>query len=144
MNEESKNGIELRKAPQEDWFLQHLVNIANKDQFGFGITLNVGGMLVSGLLTSGKQYFEGFGTDFATIFEDNKDAEEVRKTFNKHGEIYDTEASKTNPPSYIHLKNAKFFNTQGKPIPSNRGVWWRGRITEIHGFSLGSLNAEEA
>jgi hypothetical protein len=45
------------------------------------------------------------------------------------------------PPNYIHLKEAKFFlpSGAGKPIPANQGVWWRGRLSEVSGFILGSL-----
>jgi len=141
-NEEIKE-TEIRNAPQEDWFLQSLVNMANKNQFGMGITLNVGGFLVSGSLTGGKQYFDGFGIDFASAFSDKETAEQIKGSFGQYGEIYNSEPEQNNPPAYIHLKDAKFFNTQGKPIPGNRGVWWRGRISEVQGFILGSLSSED-
>ena len=69
MNKEKKKKIDVRETPKEDFFLQTLVNIVNMGPFTFGITLNVGGFLVSGELFSGKDYFEKFGTQFVSGFQ---------------------------------------------------------------------------
>ena len=128
-----------------DWFLQSLVSIVNKNPIDFGITLQVAGFLVSGNLIGGAKYFEGFASDFASFLKDDAEAAEtVKKVFTEQGSsIYKTEgdeAEDSPPPTFIHLKNARFFNTSGNPIPGNRGVWWRGRISEVSGFILGTLS----
>jgi hypothetical protein len=143
MSEETNTEPTLVAAPH-DWFLQSLVNMANGSGFEVGITLQVSGLLVSGILVGGKAYFEGFADDFSSAFaNDPEGAESVRSSFAKYGEIYKEEEGKESPPpQYIHLKNTRFFNTSGNPIPGNRGVWWRGRISEVGGFTLGSLAKE--
>lgn len=145
------------QKPSHDWFLENLVRMVNESDSGLeiGITLQVGGFLVSGTMVGGPKYFEGFGSDFASagLFAGDKDiAEGVRQSFAQHGEIYkavpsepsDSEKSEIGPLplGFIHLKEARFFNTSGKPIPGNRGVWWRGRLSEVSGFILGNLSQE--
>lgn len=125
-----------------DWFLAALVGIANSGA-SFGITLQVGGFLVSGTLVGGVEYFEGFASDFASAFSDPELAEEYRTAFAAGAEHYrNVPEDKRSNVSYVHLKEARFFNTSGKPIPGNRGVWWRGRLSEVSGFVLGSLSLD--
>jgi len=125
----------------KDWLLQSLLNIVNSGGLSFGITLNVGGFLVSGHLVGGKEYFEGFGAEFASGISDISASESIRASLAEHGKIYDTQQDDdAPPPSYIHIKEAKFFTTSGSPVPGNRGVWWRGRLSQVDGFSLGILN----
>lgn len=143
MNEENNEITQVVRVDDKDWFLQSLINMVNGGKMSFGITLNVGGFLVSGTLIGGKEYFEGFGEDFASGFQDLDSAESIKAAFSKNGEIYTSEEDAP-PPSYVHIKDARFFNTNGNPIPGNRGVWWRGRVAEVDGFSLGSLSAENS
>jgi hypothetical protein len=155
MSTENDSSNPLPQPADTDWFLQSLVNMVNNSTLEIGITLQVSGMLVSGSLVSGKSYFEGFASDFASPFTDPeiaasiKDPEiaaSIKESFASYGEVYKTAADDTarRPlPQFIHIKGARFFNTSGNPIPGNMGVWWRGRICEVGGFSLGSLKAEE-
>jgi hypothetical protein len=126
---------------QPDWFLQTLVNLANTGDgnIEIGMTLLVGGFLVSGKMVGGGKYFDGFARDLASSLADQTNAEKIRTSFSQFGEIYKTDA--VNPPStaYVHLMEARFFNTAGNPIPANRGVWWRGRLAEVSGFMIGIL-----
>ncbi len=130
-----------------DWFLQTLVNMANSSHsIGFcGIPLLTHGFLVSGQLISGKDYFHGFAEVFSGGLSDAdiETKENVKDSFIKMGNnVYEKLKDEDNPtpPAYIHLSEAKFFHPNGNPIPSNEGVFWRGRISEISGFSLGSLS----
>ncbi len=136
-----KNELTTDNAPRKDWFLQFLVNTANKSQFELTITLNVGGFLVSGTLAGVKQYFADFGADFATSFDAGKGSEEIKATFQKIGDECScvSNAEPAESPSYIHLKDARFFDAQGNSIQGNSGVWWRGRISEVQGFTPGTL-----
>jgi hypothetical protein len=129
-----------------DWFLGSLVNAANANDTEIGITLLTGGFLVSGLLVGGAKYFEACGQDFDDAFPADQDSKEsLRQVFSVSGEIYKQDETTTlAPPGYIHLKQARFYSTNGMPIPGNRVVWWRGRLTEISGFSPGSLNAAQS
>ncbi|MFL5350766.1 MAG: gas vesicle accessory protein GvpU [Hyalangium sp.] len=133
-----------------DWFLQSLVEMVNSSAMSFGVTLSVGGVLVSGELVGGQHYFEGFGAEFTQNFSDEKAAKGAKESFAKMGEIYrkggnDATASGTGTasgPSYIHLRNARFFQANGTPVPNNKGIWWRGKLSAVDGFTLGMLKAE--
>lgn len=127
-----------------DWFLQILVKMANQNGVEMGITLQVGGVLVSGQLVSGKKYFEGFADDFSGAMSDPEEAQGVRNAFAKFGSGYGKEEDESAPqfePTFIHLKDARVFHPGGTAVPGNRGVWWRGRLSEVAGFVLGSLSA---
>jgi hypothetical protein len=144
MSTETKELQQPPNAPDADWFLQTLVSIAHNGP-EFGLTLQVSGFLVSGTLVGGAKFFEGFATDFASGFPEDQKAD-VKKTMLSPAElIYKNEPAEGEDrplPGYIHLKDARFFNTSGKPIPGNRGVWWRGRISEVAGFVLGTLSTD--
>ena len=145
MSNEAKN-LTPPLVAETDWFLQSLVNMANETSLEIGITLQVSGMLVSGILVSHKQYFDGFGSEFASVFSDSEVSESIKTNISSYGDLYKSDnenVAPLPPPQYIHLKNTYFFNTVGKPIRSNKGVWWRGRICQVGGFSLGSLSVSE-
>lgn len=146
-NEKNTTIEEIEPKHERDWFLQTLVSMANNSQnaIQIGITLLTHGFLVSGKLISGKEYFSGVAEEFASGFTDIENAAAIKRGFEGMvNKVYDRpENSEIPPPGLLHLKDAKFFHTNGNPIPGNRGVWWRGRISEISGFSLGSLEALE-
>ena len=123
------------------------MNIVNSASLEMGITLQVGGMLVSGDLVAVNTYFDGIGEEFSsssTFVNDLEAAKSIKDSFSTLGaRLIQTDETEDEQllPQFIHLKNARFFHTSGNPIPSNRGVFWRGRICEVGGFSLGSLSA---
>ena len=131
--------------PLADWFLEELVILANDSGFGFGVTLQVGGLLVSGTLASGAAYFEGVAAETAPALEGDL-AETFQKWFGNFRDLANRKPPDGVPRTvrFIHLRDAKFYNTTGSPIPGNRGVWWRGRISEVGGFVLGTLGESEA
>ncbi len=136
-----KNIFATGSTPSKDWFLQFLVNLANKNRFELDITLTVGGILISGTLVGVRQYFDDLSAYFASPFESGKHSEGVREIFKKIGDQCTcvSPSEKTETPSYIHLRNAVFTDRQGKPISDSSGIWWRGRISEVQGFSPGKL-----
>lgn len=126
-----------------DWHLQKLVALANESGLEMGLTLVLGGSVVSGTLISGRKYFEAFGKEFADAW-NGADPERLRESFASHGEIYDYEDADNVPlPQYLHLQGAR-VHFPGGNIPSNRGVLWRGKINAVSGFCLGSLSPDEA
>jgi len=131
---------------QHDWFIQSLVNVANMAPLTFGVTLQVSGLLVSGYLVSGKAYFAAVGQQVVSSFSQNAAlADEMRKLFATFESAYPGDPSqKDRPiPQFIHLQNARFYSTDGTPVPSNAGVWWRGRISQISGIVFGILGVAE-
>lgn len=142
MNIDEKSVYETGLAPSKDWFLQFVVNLANNNRFELDITLTVGGFLVSGTLTGVRTYFDELGDYFAGSFDSSETSEEVRGTFKQIGEQCScvSPSEKTETPSYIHLKSARFYDAQGNSIGQNTpGVLWRGRISEVQGFAPGLI-----
>src|SRR5260221_3740907 len=122
-------------AADGDWFLQKLVTIFNSvPGAGMGITLNVGGMLISGQLASGKEYFEGIGAVIAGAENAQNDTgAAIANLFKSAVVVYERQApddQAREPPNYIHLKDAKFISPGQIGTPSV-GVWWRGRLCEV-------------
>ena len=133
-------------SAQHDWFIQSLVNVANVAPLGFGVTLQVSGLLVSGHLVSGKAYFEAVGKQITSAVSQNKElAEHMRKMFATFESAYpqDPGPAERPVPQFVHLQNARFYGTDGTPVPSNEGVWWRGRISEISGIVIGILGVSD-
>ena len=129
---------------EKDHMLQFFVNLANQSagSLSFGITLVTHGFLVSGMLIGGNDYFKGLAEETSQMPEGFENlGNTFKKAIEKMGEdTYGEEDKISSNPTFIHLKNARFYTTNGNPLPANRGVWWRGRLTEISGFSLGLLS----
>lgn len=141
-NKEILQQTEIIKG-ERDWFLQTLVNIANKSDLSIGLTIITHGFLVSGEVIGGKTYFEKFGEEMGTLVSETTEGISVSEHFKKMGDDVYSEEKIDDNPSFIHFKNAKFFQTSGEPIPNNRGVLWRGKISEVSGYSLGKLSKNE-
>lgn len=139
MVNQERNVHETGRAPSKDWFLQFLVNQANKNELELDITLTVGGLLISGTLVGVRRYFDDLGEYFASCFDSGKKPEVIKETFKKIGEQCSciSPSEQTETPSYIHLKNVRFSSVENMEISAHNGTWWRGRISEVQGFSPG-------
>jgi hypothetical protein len=140
--------------PSVDFVLQAIVQLANDTGVEMGITLCVGGIVVAGLLISGRNYFEGIARE-ALQASGPPDQAGVRQTFSDYlgnfGKLIyeqtetkdrsddEQDETRSRVPGFIHLREARFFHNSGKPMPANKGIWWRGRLTAIDGFSLGAM-----
>ena len=146
MKEDISSGMPSVPSAQHDWFIQSLVNVANVAPLSFGVTLQVSGLLVSGYLVSGKTYFEAIGQQIVSGLSQNAAlADQMRKMFATFESAYpnDPGQSERPVPQFVHLQNARFYSTDGTPVPSNEGVWWRGRISQISGIVIGILNVSD-
>jgi hypothetical protein len=128
-----------------DYTLQVFTHLANAYGMSFFVTLSVGGSLISGRIISRDEYMKSLTDslrediskwrDEAKEFLESRIFEPMTRPLDKEGEGY--EVKKT---QYIHLKDARVFNTAGRPIPSGAdGFLWRGRISSVDGFSMGKL-----
>ena len=144
MKESSKNKKSLSKD-EKDWFLEQAVDLANTGVFEIGITLNIGGAVVSGILTSGASFFEGIAKEARQAIS-NADKEVLSKL----ADLWEMPAQAYKPKDnekdgsprswgFIHLREARFHAPGQSPIPGNGGVFWRGKLSSIDGFSLGNL-----
>ncbi|MBB3010617.1 gas vesicle accessory protein GvpU [Cupriavidus alkaliphilus] len=125
--------------PEVDWHLQALVGLANNEGMEMGVTLMLSGTVVTGTLISGKTYFEEFGALFADGFSDMNEEQKatIRQAMSVPADLYTPDRASV-PISFIHLRNAKVRTPSGS-MPAD-GTLWRGRLTEVSGFFLGSLS----
>jgi hypothetical protein len=97
-----------------------------------------------GTWQGGKSIFETVGSEFSSLLHSGN----VEDSFTGLAErIYNSDSDhiKNGPltSDYIHIKEAKFYNAEGRAFPQNNTVWWRGRISEISGFTLGVIHQND-
>jgi len=63
----------------------------------------------------------------------------IKETFKQIGDqcACVSPSEQTETPSYIHLKNVSFLGVRNELIQGNEKLWWRGRISEVQGFTPG-------
>ncbi|MDO8500764.1 MAG: hypothetical protein Q7S20_02880 [Gemmatimonadaceae bacterium] len=155
--------LHLMSANSGDWFLQDLVALANKG-ITLSVTLSLGGSMVSGQIIGGREYFTLLGEAVGAAMGLSED--EARNMFAGYRDIY-PEATKheeddeeqddddnrdketgerergQRPAAFIHLKNARtYFGTSQVP-QRYEGILWRGRISEVAGYTFGEMRTEQ-
>lgn len=132
-------------APPADVFLQFLVNLVNNggQLKSIGVTLQMGGMLVSGSIVSGAEYFDRFAETFSDSLSDmdTQARQSVRTSLAELGDVFRQPQPAEPLPNYIHLVDALFFTADGTPI-AGQPTLWRGRSSAVDGFILGRLQSE--
>ena len=136
-------------APSKDWFLIDLIEWVNGTSLSFGITLTVGGSTITGELISGKAFFDNFAEKFsegmAKAGADDEVVGKTKKFYSSFGDIYGPKKGEENKdapdPVFVHLKDARTFNGANHSVPSNKGSYWRGRISSVDGFMMSSMDA---
>jgi hypothetical protein len=125
--------------PGKDWLLATLNAVVNNHNITIGITITANGFMISGHLAGGKDYFEAIGNEFTSILKSGNVEDNFLELADR---IYNSDSDhiKNGPltTDYIHIKNAKFYNA-GNSLPYNEAVWWRGKISEVSGFTLGVI-----
>lgn len=133
-----------------DFLLEHMVRMADETGIEVGITLYVGGLVVSGLLTSGDAFVHWAG-DYFERARGPAESRQALSDFMKrtdHGQPPTeggqddgklTEEEVTQGTGYIHLRAARVFESDG-PV-TQEGTWWRGRLDRIDGFHFGLLRS---
>jgi hypothetical protein len=106
-----------------DRLLQVMIHAADMKDVEQGMILNVGGLIISGILVSIKKYGEGAP---------------VLKDVMKKAGLEAKPAKVFKETEYIHLKDARIFIAGQAPLPVE-GMWWRGKISSVDGFSFGTL-----
>lgn len=131
-----------------DWFLAWIIDLAERG-IELGVTLSVEGLLISGNLIGGRKYFEALGDSIrkanfgAAVEADSEFQTNMANNFAGWKEIYpkseDIGSDHVPNPSFIHLEHAQIVlgNT---PVTSNVGALWRGKLSSVSGFTLGTIN----
>ncbi|MGW5773412.1 hypothetical protein ACWEVY_30255 [Streptomyces longwoodensis] len=150
----------------QDHVLTSLVNIINASQGeedGPGLVLTVGGLTVSGNLIPNWLWFAGMRRQIAEatgrqsldvdeasgmelFFKSWEDllvdgrAEEEAALAAAEGlaERYQDAIRDKDTTVFIHLRDARVFQPGQNGLPGN-GMYWRGRLSEVTGWSFGKL-----
>ncbi|QCR23769.1 hypothetical protein [Pontibacter sp. SGAir0037] len=135
--EEDKEITKSVRLDEKDWFLQSLVRTVTGTDHRIGMTFLTGGLLVSGYVVSGHKYFEAIAKLYSSKEEVQQSIANLAEGYlpNESGEIL----AMQDLPAFIHLQDAKYYNTFGQPIPGKEGVWWRGTLLNINGYNFGVL-----
>lgn len=135
-----------------DWLLSLFVSMVNDGSgMTIGITLFVGGAVISGQLIGGRDYFTSLSQQFeralgvdrgdrGPIF---KGAIDLYSAKVKSPENPDSEdGERTVAPGYLHLRNSRVYHGTTQIPQQCDGILWRGRLTQVDGFILGELRQE--
>ncbi|MCM3789433.1 hypothetical protein M3221_13590 [Domibacillus indicus] len=132
---------------KKDFLLDTLVYMLNQQEgVEIGITLNVRGTIVSGLLVGYKTFLKGKAEMFRSIQTNQEFGEVLAGFFDTASENYEKgktdseESGKDLQPNFIHLKNAKFYDSNGTLPNEGEGFWWRGKLSDVSGFTLGNFS----
>lgn len=135
-----------------DGHLQFLVQLVNNADIEFGLTVTVGGLIVSGRLASLSNYFKDFSDAFADgldFEEPSGDDSEARESIREMMALPARVAKKSSKsrelaPRHLHLRNPSFRSGQAVITPNSPmgSSWWRGRLSEIDGYFLGEIDHE--
>ena len=126
---------------QSDWVLQWAVRFVESTSLGIGVTLTVGGGVISGTMVSSKLYFESLSEDMSKSFSVfGNEAAETIKTLMLSFDNAEDHQDGAPAEQYIHLKDARMFTTPNGALTSN-GALWRGKISAVHGFTFGETKA---
>lgn len=131
-----------------DWFLRQTIETVIAHGVEIGVTLAVGGSIISGILVSGKTYFAELGETLKGASKSEGDMQSVLgEAWKGYTALYEKPEGAPDdwvvpPAGYIHLRNARYFAPGQPPVPTNQGVLWRGKLSAVDGFSIGNLSAD--
>ena len=156
---EPRNTAPQSVPDDQDELLTTFVENATTWGITFAITLFVGGTVITGVLVSGKAFYE----DLADIWDQLAGHDDIPPSEPRAGDLFRKIAAETyaleaggpptragneprSIPKFIHLENARFFGAApGFAIPtSEKGPYWRGKISSVDGFQLGYLGDSES
>jgi hypothetical protein len=161
-----------RGVPQIDQALEAVVGaidaLTEPQDGGPGVVLTLGGLVVSGTIIPDWQWFDeveraaraafvvhgggciddehgGWATLFEGVAESLAKGQAERRAAREVTEglpdRYQRLVAEQNQTLYIHLTDARIVAAGMSPLPAP-GMHWRGRLSEISGWSFGHLGVE--
>jgi hypothetical protein len=134
-NEAAGKFLDAPTAEGADWLLQNLILLAS-DDMELPVTLTVSGATISGHMVSGKRFLSlvkellsGGGQhtgDFGKWLE------------GEYADLLAEDGSDGDGPYFVHLRDAAYIMGPAQ-IPGGRQMIWRGKLSDVSGFSLGAL-----
>lgn len=147
--EESADAVQpVEVVGNQDWFLTQMIETVINRGVEIGVTLTVGGSVVSGMLISGKTYFEELGELLTGASKAEGDvASALGEAWPAYAQLYEKPEGAGDdwiepPATYIHLRNAYYLMPGSGSLPGKPGMLWRGRISSVDGFSIGNINMD--
>lgn len=146
--ESIEEAVELDTAAMHDKsavdpILASLVEIATMNEASFGVTLALPGSVLTGIVIGVREYFRLFAAQWEAV----DTSEEIVKGYLAIGEASYNRyvAEKDKPvheriyPPFLHLKDARYV-MGAHLVPHAGPMLWRGLLSEVKGFSLGSMS----
>jgi hypothetical protein len=134
-----ENGAHPAEERSVDPLLRLFTHRANKKGLELEITLEVGGLLISGYLTGVAKYCEKLEAQMS------EGLARIDPTFNAD-EVSDEEPATAlpmaNAEDFIHLRDAWISGLRSEP--AIQAPVWRGRLSSVDAFVLGLLEDEQA
>ncbi|MEU9978521.1 hypothetical protein [Streptomyces sp. NPDC051014] len=148
---------------ETDYVLAQLVELVNRSDMEFSVTVASNGLMITGTLVSNQTWFDrqadliragsGMQDDevgLHTIFEgwrdrnreataEDKQVEDALKDIELPHRFQQAIDETAQQAGYIHLAKARYVVQQGF-VPAE-GMLWRGRLDAITGWSVGELRA---
>ncbi|KAF6561971.1 hypothetical protein G9G63_20170 [Paenibacillus sp. EKM202P] len=116
----------------KDFTLENLVRIVNAGLI-IGITLTVGGNIITGNMISGKEYMNSITETFENI---NEQGETLASMYRSYANtIYASEDASEWDVEFLHLKDAIILQGTTRLEVD----LWRGKINAVDGYSFGYI-----
>lgn len=138
-----------------DEVLEYLIQKVEETKIGPGVTLATGGLVVVGGLVSSKVYYDYLSSLF-DIYTDKSKGETIEhkdsielEALEKYSKdwkesiikLRDKKDGDNDRPTHIHLHNVEVWEVfSTEPF---RFEYWRGKLSSIDGFSLGTKDQLE-
>lgn len=143
----------MADGPRSDDYLRglvHAINISTDvEEPEQAITLCVKGVIVTGTIIPEYQWFAEVGQMLgsslepallemsAELREDRDNLRKARDALAELPEEFRSAIDSTEMTAYIHLKEARIVS--GSSFVHKDGTYWRGRLDEVSGWSVGVL-----
>ena len=122
-----------------DEVLRVLARLAQESGVEMGITVAVGGGVVSGVLIAREKWLDKYVLAYSEAGDDGQAvARRLREAFQQE----DLTESEATPFTYhyLHLQDAQLVHGS-TGLPADRGGFWRVRLDAVTGWSPGTLRA---
>jgi hypothetical protein len=144
-----------------DGYLRFLMQQVNERGLPFRVTLSVGGAIISGVLTSEREYFEGLAQALRIVIGRSGLREQYERGVRERSEegaseeiptaeelatrtteaileraVGGYERAEGETPHYVHLRDVTIM-TPGFESAEHGGLW-RGRLEAVDGFMFGT------
>ncbi len=136
---------EVAEGQLPDPILRVLVSVCNRGSLSFGVTVAQGGLVITGTAVGVAEFMHNMAAELES--RGGTDAAVLSEPLRYLGQIADEPAPEgqapTSPvddlPLYLHLEDATIRS--GSAVLGEH-VRWRGRLSEVEGWSLGAIGAE--